>query len=165
MSGEVILVVRLASAIGCGLIAGLFFAFSVAIMRAFRSLPAAHGMAAMQSINVAILNPVFLVTFVGTALLCLIVLAASLLRWQEAGALLYVSGAALYLAGAFLVTVVANVPMNNALASTATGDPDAAGRWASYLARWTAWNHVRTLAALAAAIMLTWALACGSGGA
>lgn len=158
MSDAVMFAVRLSAAISCGLMAGLFFAFSVAVMRALGRLPAAHGMAAMQSINVAILNPVFLSVFLGTALLCLVVLATSVSRWHEAGAFLFVAGAALYLVGAFVATVVVNVPMNNALASTAATDPQAAGRWAAYLTNWTAWNHVRTVTSLAAAIMLTLAL-------
>lgn len=159
MTSEVVmLVLRFAAAIGCGLMAGLFFAFSVSVMRALGRVPAAPGMAAMQSINVAILNPVFLSVFLGTALLCFVVLVSSLLRWHEAGALLFAAGTASYLVGTFLVTIVVNVPMNNALASTATTDPQAAGRWAAYLTNWTAWNHVRTLTSLAATIMLTWAL-------
>jgi len=158
MSDAVMLVVRFAVAIGCGLMAGLFFAFSVSVMRGLGRVPAASGMAAMQSINVAILNPVFLSVFLGTALLCLVVLVSSALSWHEAGALQFVAGAALYLVGAFLTTIVFNVPMNNALGSTATTDPRAAGQWAAYLTNWTAWNHVRTLTSLAATIMLTWAL-------
>lgn len=158
MSDSVIFVVRLASAIGCGLMAGLFFAFSVAVMRGLSRLPPAAGMSAMQSINVAILNPVFLAVFFGTPLLCLVVLISSLLRWHEAGAGLLVSGATLYLVGVFLTTVFVNVPMNNVLASTAPADSDGPGRWVGYLTKWTAWNHVRTLTALAAAILLTLAL-------
>jgi uncharacterized membrane protein len=158
MAEDVIFAVRFSSAIGCGLMAGLFFAFSVAVMRALRRLPPADGMAAMQSINVAILNPVFLAGFFGTALLCLVVLVTSLSRWDEAGAALFAAGAALYLVGATLVTIVFNVPLNNALASAASADPGSARRWATYLTTWTAWNHLRTLASLAAAIVLTLAL-------
>jgi uncharacterized membrane protein len=158
MPDEAIAAARLAAAVGCGLMAGLFFAFSVAVMRGLGRVPAAHGMAAMQSINVAILNPVFLFVFFGTAALCLFVLISSLLRWHEAGALLFVAGAVLYLAGAFLTTIVFNVPMNQALASTAATDPQAAGRWADYLTNWTAWNHARTVASFIAAIALTLAL-------
>lgn len=61
----------------------------------------------------------------------------------------------LYLAGAFVLTLVVHVPMNNALAATDSASLDAAARWASYRVRWTAWNHVRTVAALAAAVLLT----------
>ena len=119
MPEDLVFAARFAGVIGCGLMAGLFFAFSVAVMRGLGRVPAAHGMAAMQSINAAILNPVFLCVFFGTAALCLVVLVSSLSRWHEAGASLFAAGAALYLAGAFLTTIVFNVPMNQALASAA----------------------------------------------
>jgi uncharacterized membrane protein len=46
-----------------------------------------------------------------------------------------------------------NVPLNNALARVAPPDPDAVLRWEEFARRWTAWNHVRTIAALAAAVL------------
>ncbi|MCZ6794067.1 MAG: DUF1772 domain-containing protein [Planctomycetota bacterium] len=144
----------LLASLGCGLIAGLFFAFSVAVMRALARLPSAEGIAAMQSINVAIINPIFLAVFFGTAAACALVIIASLLRWCELGVVYLVLGSVLYLIGSFLVTVVFNVPKNNALASISPANPDSASLWANYLARWTAWNHVRTVAALAAMAFL-----------
>jgi uncharacterized membrane protein len=75
----------LAAALGCGLMAGLFFAFSVAVMKALARLPSAEGIGAMQSINVAIINPVFLAAFFGTAAACVLVMIASLLRWHDPG--------------------------------------------------------------------------------
>ena len=71
------------------------------------------------------------------------------LRWHDPGAVYLLIGNALYLVGSFLVTLVFNVPKNNALASVAPADPDGAGLWAGYLASWTTWNHVRTVASLA----------------
>lgn len=142
------------ASLGCGLIAGLFFVFSVAVMKAFARLPSAEGMAAMQSINVVIINPVFLTVFFGTAAACLFVIIASLLRWGDSGVVYLVLGSALYLVGAFLVTVVFNVPKNNALALVSPVDPDSTRLWASYLEKWTAWNHVRTVASLAAMALL-----------
>ena len=158
MSDETLFTIRFCSAIGCGLMAGLFFAFSAAVMRGLSGIPPAHGMAAMQSINRVILNPIFFSAFFGTAVLCLIVLFSSLSRWGEPDAAIGAAGAALYLVGNIVVTMVFNVPMNNALESTATDHPEAVARWASYLTRWTAWNHVRTVTALAAAIVLTLSL-------
>jgi uncharacterized membrane protein len=146
------------AALGCGLMAGLFFAFSVSVMKALGRLPIAEGIAAMQSINVAIINPVFLAAFFGTAAACVLVMIASLLRWHDPGAVYSLIGGALYLVGTFLVTLVFNVPKNNALASVAPADPGRGRVWASYLASWTAWNHVRTAAALAAAASFTIAL-------
>ena len=144
----------LLAALGCGLMAGLFFAFSVAVMKALARLPSADGIAAMQSINVVIINPVFLAAFFGTATACALVIIASLLRWRESGVVYVILGSVLYLVGSFLVTVVFNVPKNNVLASVSPTDPDSTSLWASYLDKWTAWNHVRTVAALAAMALL-----------
>jgi uncharacterized membrane protein len=132
-----------------------FGAFSVCVMQALAHLPPAQGIAAMQSINVAVLNPVFLAAFFGTAATCVPVVIASLFRWHDPGAAYLLVGAALYLVGTILVTVVCNVPRNNALAAVTLGDPDSDGLWARYLAEWTTWNHVQTATALAAAVSLT----------
>jgi len=139
----------LVTALGCGLIAGLFFAFSVAVMQALARLPAAGGIAAMQSINTVILNPLFLSVFLGTATGCVLVMLTALTRWRSPGSVYLLVGGALYLVGSLVVTVVCNVPKNDALASIAPADPDSAGLWAGYLARWTAWSHVRTVTSLA----------------
>lgn len=148
----------LVAALGCGLIAGVFFAFSAFVMKAFARLPAAEGMAAMQSVNVAVLNPVFLSAFVGTAAACVLAVVFSLLRWHEPGAAYLLVGGLLYLLGCFGVTAAFNVPRNEALAAVKPSDPDSARIWASYLASWTAWNHVRTVAALGAAASFCLAL-------
>jgi uncharacterized membrane protein len=148
----------LVTALGCGLLAGLFFAFSVAIMKALARLPSAEGIAAMQAINLAIINPVFLAVFFGTAAACVLVMIASLLLWQVPSGVYLLIGAGLYLVGCFLVTLLFNVPRNKALARLAAKDPEAHAVWADYLSNWTAWNHVRAAAAFAAAASLTIAL-------
>jgi uncharacterized membrane protein len=61
------------------------------------------------------------------------------------------SSAARYLVRSLLVTLVFNVPKNEALASVAPANPEGASLWTDYLSKWTAWNHVRAAAALAAA--------------
>jgi uncharacterized membrane protein len=137
-------VLRVLAAVGSGLVAGLFFAFSVSVMAALRSLPAPDGAAAMRAINVAILNPLFLAVFVGTALLCVALVVAVAVTGGSAAT---AAGAGLYVVGAIGVTVVVHVPMNTALA-----DSDAL--WERYVVRWTRWNHVRTLAAAAALVLL-----------
>ncbi len=139
-----------AAALGSGLIAGTLFVFSVAIMSAFRRLPASEGMAAMQSINVVIINPMFLGVFLGTGLLSAVLTVFALLRWELPSSGFVVLGAALYLLGSLLVTITLNVPLNDALAKA---DPlTTAGQevWQNYLSAWTFWNHVRTIASLAA---------------
>jgi uncharacterized membrane protein len=157
MSDQVFFVLTLAAAMGCALIAGVFFAFSSFVMKALVRLPVAQGIAAMQSINVAVINPWFLTVFLGTAAACAAVVVLSLLRWSEPGAVSSFAGGLFYLAGTILVTGVCNVPRNNALEAIAPSG-EGAGSWASYVAGWTAWNHVRTAAALVAAVLLTVAL-------
>ena len=158
MFNTLLFALTLLSALGSGLIAGAFFAFSTFVMGALGRLPAAHGIAAMQSINVVVINPWFLGVFVGTAGACVLLVAAALLAWQEPGAMFLLAGALLYFAGTFLATMFFNVPLNDALAALAPDSTEGARLWTRYLSVWTNWNTVRTIAALAASALLTIAL-------
>ncbi len=153
-----VFVLTLLATLGCGLMAGVFFAFSVFIMKALSRLPPNEGIAAMQAINVAVINPLFLAVFLGTALASVLVVISSVLRWQEPDASYLLVGGMLYLVGNLLVTIVFNVPKNNALEVIAPTDPNRAHFWTSYLTNWTAWNHIRTITALAAMTSLIIAL-------
>lgn len=155
---NLIFLLTLSAALGCGLTAGVFFAFSTFVMKALARLTPPAGIAAMQSINVAVLNPWFLGMFLGTAAACALVMIAAVLRWRAPGAVYALGGGALYLIGTLLVTMVCNVPRNNKLARITPTDPDSVRLWADYVADWTAWNHVRAAAALAAAAALIIAL-------
>jgi uncharacterized membrane protein len=150
--------VMLCAVLGCGLMAGLFFAFSVCVMRALGQLPMEQGLASMQSINVAILNPLFFAVFFGTAATCVLALVSSLLHWHVPGARYLLAGSVLYLMGVLLVTVFFNVPMNQILEAANPHNHDSARIWAGYLSNWTAWNHVRTISALGATFSFTLAL-------
>lgn len=140
----------LLSALGCGLMAGAFFAFSTFVMQALGRLPPPQGIAAMQTINIVVINPGFLGVFVGTAVLCVLLAVAALLTWTGPAAIYLLAGSALYFAGTFLVTMLFNVPLNNALAAADPVGTEGASLWSKYLVTWTAWNHVRTAAGLAA---------------
>lgn len=141
------------TAVGCGLMAGLFFMFSNFMMRALGRTEPPHGSTVMRTLNEDIQNPLFLVLFTGTGLLSVAVAVAALFTWDEPGAAWRLAGGALYFVGAFGVTVAVNVPMNNRLASE--GQP----YWDEYRRRWTAWNHVRTVSSTAALVALLLALA------
>jgi uncharacterized membrane protein len=151
-------VLTFATALGCGLIGGVFFGFSAFVMKALARLPPAQGIAAMQSINVAVINPLFLVALFGTSAACVLLAVSSLFRWQRPGAVCLLVGSLLYLLGTILVTIVCNVPRNDALAAVNPASAEGARLWADYVRSWTAWNHVRTVAGLAAAATLTVAL-------
>ncbi len=147
MIDDLIRVLTLVSALGCGLMAGFFFAFSACVMKALARLPASAGIAAMQSINVAVINPLFMIAFLGTAAACVTLGVSSLLMRHRPGAIYLLIGSLLYLVGTVLVTIVFNVPRNDALAAVEPANADAAALWGGYLTSWTAWNHVRTAAA------------------
>ena len=150
-----VFVLTLVSALGSGVIAGVFFAFSAFVMGALARLPAAQGIAAMQSINVVVLNPLFLGVFLGTGVACLLLSVVAVVSWDRPGAANLVAGSAMYLFGTIAVTRMFNVPRNDALAAVEPLSIDGATLWADYVATWTAWNHVRTAAALLAAAVFT----------
>ena len=158
MISSAIFTLTFAAAIGSGLVAGIFFAFSTFVMAALGRIPPEQGISAMQSINITVLNPIFFLAFLGTAVLCLALVVAAWFNWQQPGSALILGASALYLVGCFGVTMFANVPLNDALAAAQPGTTDAAALWARYLDVWTAWNHVRTAAPVAAAILFTIAL-------
>jgi len=151
----------LIAAIGAFIIGGVFYGFSTFVMQALARLPGPEGIRAMQAINVTVINPLFLGIFVGTALLLVGLTIAAGFNLGQPGTLHLVAGAALYLLGCFAVTMVCNVPLNNALAAIDPGSADGAAVWARYLRDWVFWNHVRTAASLAGAVVLTfgWAQA------
>src|SRR4028119_2407050 len=149
---------KLFAALGCGLIAGVFFAFSTFVMNALGRLQPTQGIAAMQSINITVINPLFFTAFLGTAAACIFLAISSLLKWHQPGAAYLLLGSLLYLVGTVGVTIAFNVPLNDALATVEPSSTDGARLWARYLTECTFWNHVRTAAALAASASLTIAL-------
>ncbi|WGW12220.1 DUF1772 domain-containing protein [Saxibacter everestensis] len=148
------MILAVVAAVSVGVIGGLFFAFSTSVMPALRRLPPAQGMVAMQSINVSILNPIFLTTFLGSTVSCIAVALTA--PFSDAGSPgLLMAGALVYLIGGFGVTAVVNVPMNRAIETVDPTVPDSSVAWARYLKRWTAANHVRAAASMGASALLT----------
>jgi uncharacterized membrane protein len=151
----------LVTALGCGLSAGALFAFSSFVMKALERLPAAQGIAAMQSINVQAPTPVFMSALFGSALACVALVIWAVADWDGSYGPYLVAGSLLYLAGTPGLTIVYHVPRNNALARAEPTHPEAERLWRRYLAEWTRWNHVRVAAGLGAAAALTLALHVG----
>ncbi|MGH9116679.1 MAG: DUF1772 domain-containing protein [Acidimicrobiales bacterium] len=148
------------AAVGSGVMAGVFFAFSTFVMKGLAALPDETGMAAMQSINVAAPSPRFMLPLFGVALLCLALGVVALFRLGESYSIYLLVGSALYLV-AIVLTGTYHVPRNNALASIDPVRPEAAAHWRRYFAEWTRWNHVRTVGPMAAAVVFTVALVVG----
>lgn len=156
MLERAIFTLTFAAAIGSGVVGGIFYAFSTFVMAALGSLPSAQGAGAMRAINVTVINPVFMLAFMGTTILCLVLAGGSMIWWGRIGGMLILAASLTYLIGCFGVTMLFNVPLNNQLAAVAPAQE--AALWSRYLDVWTAWNHVRTLASMLSAILFTAAL-------
>jgi len=151
MTGWLGPVTLVAALLTTGLMAGLYYAFTISVLPGLARAGDLAFVGAMRQINRAILNGWFAIAFGGSALLT--ALAAGLhlgdpaaLPWILAALVLYVS--------TLVVTFRVNVPLNDAL--DAAGDPEGrdprevAAVRAAFEARWVRWNTYRTLACLLA---------------
>jgi len=136
--------------VGAGLITGLLFAFSNFVLAALTRLPDRHAMFAMQRINEQIINPIFLLMFLGTPLACVATIITSGSAGPARAPL--VIGALLYLVGPLGITVLRNVPLNDRLARTHLDDSTTA--WPDYVKRWQFWNHLRSYIGIASMFFL-----------
>jgi uncharacterized membrane protein len=149
----------LAAILTTALQAGLYYAFACAVRPGLARGDDRTFVAAMQQVNVAIINPWFLVTFLGAPVLAGLAAVLSLggtnralLGWAALGTVFAVA--------TFVITLALNVPLNDALA--AAGDPDrvtdlAAVR-AAFAPPWGRWNTVRAVTSTLAVGCLAWAL-------
>ena len=152
----IITVIIVASISGAGLVTGLLFAFSNFVMRALADLPSDKGMFTMRRINETIINPIFLLLFLGTPLLCAVIAVNSGQKIDEPGSLFLLAGALAYLIGPFGITMLFNVPLNNLLARADMSDADEI--WPMYQKRWQWWNHIRTYIGVVAVVFMAMGL-------
>ncbi len=148
----------LAATISMGLVAGVFALYAHTIMPGLGKTDDRTFVAAFQSIDRQIINPWFMTSAFGGALL--FTLAAVLLNLHHAGLPWIVAALGLYLV-AVVVTVIVNVPLNDAI--KAAGNPDhirdlAAVRARFHEIRWAVWNLVRVVTSTSAFGFLAWAL-------
>lgn len=159
MSGTLVTAATATSAICTGVAGGVYFAFSALVMPALRALPANQAVPAMQHININAIRLPFMVVFFGSVAMSLAVVITELTLGADTRASpSRIVGAGLALA-AFGITIVRNVPLNNTLARIAPGVPDVEARWNVFNRAWSAANHTRTTAAIAATIVLVDSLA------
>jgi uncharacterized membrane protein len=148
-----------AAVIAMGLLAGLFYAFDVAVMPALTAADDRTLVDAMQQMIDKIENPAFFLTFLGAPALA----TAALFQARRSGstkpAAWIAVGLALY-AVTVVVTFAFHFPLNDDL--KAAGDPARIANLGAvrddFVTPWVAWNIVRTLATTAAFGCLTWAL-------
>ncbi len=133
-------------AIGCGIMAGVYFTFSAFAMKSLASINAPAGIAAMQSVNDVILRSAFMPLFFGTSLAAAVAVLLFVVSSNPPGGIWMGLAGGIYFAGMFLCTVFFNVPLNNKLKAVDPNSSDGEEVWTMYLRVWTRWNHVRTVA-------------------
>jgi uncharacterized membrane protein len=135
-------VVLVAALVAAGLIAGLFYACACSVMPGIGRGDDKTFVEAMRGINVAIVNPIFMLTFLGAPLLAGVAVFLNLgsrsLPWVIAGFV--------FLLAMIVITGVVNIPLNNALES---GGDDYAAVRAKFEAVWVRWNVLRALVSTA----------------
>jgi len=140
-----------------GMVAGAFALYAHAIMPGLRKTGDRTFVDAFQQTDRAIINPWFMITAFGGALV-LTAVAALANRGTPAFAWIAVA-LGLYLI-AVIVTVAVNVPLNDAI--KAAGDPARIDvtqvRAQFHEARWAAWNLLRVATSVPAFGLLSWAL-------
>ena len=161
MDNKLVFGITYATAIGAGLMAGLFYMFSIFIMRALDRLPPNEGIAAMQSINKTIVNPLFMLAFMGTAAACAVLGVVALFRLDRPEGKWLLAGSLLYLVGCIMLTGGYHIPRNDKLDTVDPTTAEAARYWATYLKEWTFWNHARSLSAIGATVSFIMALRVG----
>ena len=148
----------LLATVGSAVTGGIFFAFSTFVMQALAKQPTPQGIATMQSINITVINPWFMAAFFAPAVAGVLLSVSLLFQWQPSIAAYLLTASLLYLIGTIGVTVVGNIPLNDALAVVIPNSVRASNLWSRYLTDWIFWNHVRTAAALLAAMLFGLAL-------
>jgi uncharacterized membrane protein len=131
--------------VGSGTDGGAYFAFSTFVMRALQRLPVETKVAAFQYISIYAQNVWFAIALFGTGLAS-IALGIYALRNHGNG---FLAWAALLYLVSLAITFGCNVPLNNRLASVIPGSSNAAEAWSRLWGPWMAWNHARTVLALA----------------
>lgn len=141
-----------------GLLAGLFYGWQCSVMNGLATLPDKEYLMAFQSMNKAILNPIFFLSFMGS-LIALAITAFVFYKGGNSQVLPYlVTSLVIYAIGVFGITMSCNVPLNESVAafdiSTATEIQIKEMRL-SFENPWNNWHLIRTIASIVSFIILT----------
>lgn len=153
LSGELVFVLLVASTVLVGIMAGFFFAYSASVVLALETLSASAYTTVMQPINERVRNPAFGLAFLGAIVVPVVTAAVVVLQGDVTARYgsLFLAGVVVYLLGTVVVTVAVHLPMNDAIATWSTASPP--DDWTAVRARWTLWNHVRTVAAIVSFVL------------
>lgn len=146
--------VLLAATVATGLQAGTYYTWASGVMPGLARTDDRTFVSAMQHVNIAIVNPVFMLTFLGAPLLA----GAAVLTSSTSARPWVIGGLALAI-GTVAITGALNVPLNNALDAAGTVDriADLTAVRADFEDSWVRWNIARTLTSTASLACLAWA--------
>ncbi|MEO0922169.1 MAG: anthrone oxygenase family protein [Pseudomonadota bacterium] len=134
---------------------GFFYAWVCSTMWGLDATDPRVAIAAMQAMNASVRNVVFAPAFFATPFALAF---ASALLWRRSArksAAFFGTAALVYLIFGLILTMLVNVPMNEALANFAV-PPDIAAAseiWLTYSPTWQIWNQIRTIASGIALIL------------
>lgn len=143
-----------------GLSAGLFFSWSISVIPGTQKVSDLAYLETMQSINRAILNPMFFFVFFGSIILLGISSAMAYQTGRLTFALLLVSTVS-YLIGTIGVTGLGNVPLNDELETLQileTSLDQRAEFRQYYESKWNQLHFIRTVFALVSFLLAVTAL-------
>ena len=126
--------------VAAGINSGAFFIFSNFVMASLGRLAPAEGARAMQEMNRAAPNPLFMATLMGGGITGAVLAGTAS---GQSGAAWQVAGGIMSLA-TMLITVTFHVPRNNRLDAVDADSTVGQAVWADYRRSWTRGNHVRT---------------------
>jgi uncharacterized membrane protein len=149
-------IIHIAAVLLTGLAAGLFYGYDCSVIKGLGNLPDKEYLSAFQSINKAILNPYFFISFMGSLIVLVI---ATWLSYKQAPPMVFyllLAATILYAAGVFGVTMFGNVPLNNSVEQFDIANASADAIRAMRLRFENSWNmlhHIRTYAAILAFLL------------
>lgn len=145
------------AAIASAAAAGMMYVFSTFVMRGLDRTGPVNAITAMRGMNVeANASAPFLLAYLGAAVLAVAVAVAAVVQIGRPGSGWLLAGAIFGVLAA-IITMAFNVPLNNHLDTVdpaALSVADAAREWQAYFSSWTAWNHVRTVTAIIAPVLM-----------
>jgi uncharacterized membrane protein len=134
---------------------GVFFTYSNSVMPGLDQVAAEKAVDAMRRINIVIVNPVFLASFIGPVITGAATGFLLLGLDENTSAYLFFAAAVVYLIGGIIISGRLNIPLNNALENSTSTDWET--RWADFSPKWQRWNTVRAFLSMVALVL------CGVG--
>lgn len=142
-------IVLLLTTLLTGLLAGIFFTWTNAVTPGIGHLDDINYLRAFQNMNQSIVNPLFLIVFLGPVLLSFVTVYLYKSNHHYILWLLLLA-AIIYLIGVFLITIMGNIPLNNLLDKTDLTNitlEDAKSLRDQFEVKWNFLHLIRTITA------------------